>query len=91
VPPFIRFSGILTDDNGKPSTGIVGVTFYLYRDSQGGSPLWMETQNVQPDKLGHYSIMLGLSSSQGLPADLFTAGEPRWIGVQPQGHQNIPE
>ena len=36
------------DANGKPLTGIVGVTFYLYRDQQDGSPLWMETQNVLP-------------------------------------------
>ena len=29
--------------------------------------------------------MLDSASSQGLPADLFTAGEPRWVGVQRQG------
>jgi hypothetical protein len=25
------------------------VTFSLYKDSEGGAPLWMETQNIQPD------------------------------------------
>ena len=90
VPPVVRFSGTLSDENGKPSAGVVGVTFYLYRDAQGGSPLWLETQNVNPDKLGRYSVMLGSSSSQGLPANLFTAGEPRWVGVQPQGQAEQP-
>src|SRR6516164_5548456 len=79
VPPVVRFSGNLTNDNGKPLNGIVGVTFSLYKDQQGGAPLWVETQNVQPDKLGHYSVMLGSASNQGLPADLFTSGEPRWV------------
>jgi hypothetical protein len=50
VPPLVKFGGLLSDVNGKPLAGIVGVTFYLYKDSQGGAPLWMETQNVQPNK-----------------------------------------
>src|SRR5215471_14317177 len=90
VPPLIRFSGNLTDESGKPPTGLVGVTFSLYTDEQGGAPLWVETQNVQLDKLGHYSIMLGSASRQGLPADLFTASEPRWIGVTLQGQVERP-
>ena len=67
VPSMVNFSGVLTGVNNKPLTGTVGVTFYLYQESQGGSPLWMETQNVQPDKAGHYSVALGSTSSQGLP------------------------
>jgi hypothetical protein len=31
----------------------------------------METQNVQLDKAGHYSVLLGSITSQGLPADEF--------------------
>lgn len=90
VPPMVNFSGVLTDVNGKPLTGAVGVTFYLYQESQGGAPLWMETQNVQADKAGHYSAALGSTSSQGLPANLFATGEARWLGVQPQGQQERP-
>ncbi|MGA8540209.1 MAG: hypothetical protein WB566_11970 [Terriglobales bacterium] len=69
----------------KTLTGTVGVTFSLYKDSQGGSPLWLETQNVQTEKNGHYIVMLGSTSSQGLPADLFDSGEARWLGAQPGG------
>jgi hypothetical protein len=85
VPPLVNFSGTLTDLNGKPLTGVVGVTFYLYKDQEGGAALWMETQNVQPNKVGRYTVTLGSTSSYGLPADIFVAGEARWLGVQPQG------
>jgi hypothetical protein len=90
VPPIVKFSGTLTDGNGKPLTEVVGVIFLLYKDSQGGAPLWMESQNVQPDKTGHYTVMLGSSSSQGLPPDLFVSGEARWLGVQAQGQAEQP-
>jgi len=87
VPPLVRFSGTLTDVTGKPLTGVVGVTFLLYKDEQGGAPVWLETQNAVADKNGHYSVMLGSTTSTGLPADIFVAGEARWIAVQPQGQE----
>jgi hypothetical protein len=90
VPPLVKFGGLLSDVNGKPLVGVVGVTFCLYKDSQGGVPLWMETQNVQPDKTGHYSVMLGSTTSQGLPADLFVSGEAHWLGVQIEGQEEQP-
>jgi hypothetical protein len=90
VPPLVKFGGTLTDVNGKPLSGIVGVTFALYKDQQGGAPLWLETQNVTADKNGHYSIMLGSTSSEGLPTDLFASGEARWLGVQPEGQGEQP-
>jgi hypothetical protein len=90
VPPLVSFSGLLTDLNGKPISGVVGVTFALYKDSQGGAPLWMETQNVYPNKTGHYTVLLGSTSSTGLPPDLFVAGEARWLGVQALGRAEQP-
>jgi trimeric autotransporter adhesin len=90
VPRLVNFSGSLTDANGKPEGGMVGVTFSLYRDSERGAPLWVETQNVQADKNGHYSVMLGSNSGSGLPSELFASGEARWLGVQPQGQAEQP-
>src|SRR5579864_4130563 len=75
VPRLVRYSGVITDLNGKPLTGTVGVTFSLYKDSEGGAPLWMETQNVQADSKGHYTVALGATSTQGLPANIFASGE----------------
>jgi hypothetical protein len=90
VPPLVNFSGALPNTNGKATTSMVGLTFSLYKDAEGGSPLWVETQNVQPDKTGHYSVQLGAASSNGLPFALFSAGEARWLGVQQQGEAEQP-
>ena len=90
VPTQVKFSGTLTAFNGQPLSGTVGVTFLLYANEQGGAPLWMETQNITPDKNGHYTVVLGSTTSQGLPTDLFASGEARWLGVQAQGEAEQP-
>jgi hypothetical protein len=90
VPPMVSFNGIVTDVNAKPLSGVVGVTFSLYKDAQGGAPLWTEMQNVQADKTGHYTVMLGSTSAHGLPADVFVSGEARWLAVQPEGQAEQP-
>src|SRR5579872_212636 len=85
VPRLIRFSGMAKDETGKPLSRVVGMTFTLYKESQGGAPLWIETQNVQPDSSGHYTVLLGSTKSTGVPAEMFASGEAQWLGVQPQG------
>ena len=90
VPTLVNFTGTLADADGKAFSAPVGITFYLYEDQQGGTPLWMETQNVQPDKGGNYTVMLGSTRSEGLPTNLFVSGEARWLGVQPQGQAEPP-
>jgi hypothetical protein len=90
VPQLVRYSGILRDASGKALNGITGVTFLLYKEEQGGEPLWLETQNVHPDKTGHYSVVLGSMTSQGLPQDVFASGEARWLGVQVEGQEEQP-
>jgi hypothetical protein len=90
VPPLIQFSNVAIDVNGKPLTGVIGITFSLYQEQQGGAPLWMETQNVRPDNTGHYTVLLGSTTSQGLPASIFTSGEAHWLGVQVQGQAEQP-
>jgi len=90
VPSMVNYNGTVTDLNHKPLTGATGVTFALYKDEQGGSPLWTETQNVQPDKSGHYKVALGSTTSQGLPPTIFALGEARWLGVKVQGQEEQP-
>lgn len=85
VPAMVKFSGVLTDASNSPLHGTVGVTFLLYKDQSGGAPLWMETQNVQADNHGRYTVMLGAAANHGIPSDAFAAGEARWIGVQVSG------
>src|SRR5580698_3001066 len=90
VPRIIRFSGVAQDETHNPTTGAVGVTFSLYKDQQGGSPLWIETQNVQAGATGHYSALLGSASAEGVPLSLFSSGEAQWLGVQVQGQPAQP-
>jgi hypothetical protein len=90
VPTLVNFSGVLTDVNGKLLASTVGVTFALYKDQQGGAPLWLETQNVKPNSTGHYTVTLGPTTSQGIPANIFASGEARWLGAQVQGQAEQP-
>ena len=85
VPQLIPYSGIAKDVSGKPLSGVVGITFLLYQQEQGGSPLWLETQSVQADSRGHYSVQLGATLPNGVPNDLFVSGEARWLGIQIAG------
>src|SRR5712692_9610630 len=82
VPRLVKLAGTFKDEQGQPRTGVVGVTFAIYKDQEGGAPLWMETQNVELDEQGHYSVLLGATKPEGLPLELFSSGEPRWLGVQ---------
>lgn len=90
VPRLVKFSGAVKGDSGHPRTGVVGVTFALYKDQEGGAPLWLETQNVQADGKGNYTALLGSTKSDGLPAELFTSNEARWLGVQIEGQAEQP-
>src|SRR5580698_906543 len=85
VPRLVNFAGVAIYEQGKPVTGIVGMTFAIYNAQEGGAPLWMETQNVQPDARGNYTVQLGSTTSGGLPLDVFTSGEARWLGVRING------
>ncbi len=78
----MKFSGVLPERAGNARTGAVGLTFALYKDQQGGSPLWLEVHNAQLDDQGRYTVLLGSTKSEGLPLELFSSGEARWLGVQ---------
>jgi len=85
VPRLVSFSGRALDVQGKPVSGIAGVTFTIYKEQYEGAALWMETQNVQVDGKGNYSIQLGATKPDGLPVELFASGEARWLGVRVNG------
>ena len=88
VPRLIKFNGTVRDLAGKPIAGPVDVTFALYTDEAGGSPLWFEMQTVQADSLGRYTVLLGAMTTAGIPIELFTSGEAHWLGTQVS---NLPE
>jgi hypothetical protein len=90
VPRLVRFSGTATDVGGNAASSIVGVTFSLYAEQTGGAPLWSEVQNVQVDRAGHYTAMLGSSKPDGLPLNLFTAAQAQWLGVRVEAQAEQP-
>jgi len=91
VPNLIRYSGTLKDAQGAAfSSNATGVTFAIYQQQDGGAPVWMETQTVTPDASGNYSVLLGSTTAAGLPADLFSQEEQRWLGVQVEGQAEQP-
>ncbi len=85
VPMLLNYSGLLTGANGEALSGLTGVTFLLYAEQRGGTPLWMETQNITADSRGQYTVILGTTSNEGLPGAVFANGEARWLAVQPEG------
>ena len=86
LPRLIRFSGTIKADAGA----VRGFTFSLYKEQQGSAPLWHEVQNVPVDQDGRYTVLLGSASSEGLPIDLFSSNEARWLGVQVEGEDEQP-
>lgn len=77
VPPLVRYSGTAANRTGDT----VEAVFRIYAAPEGGEPLWSETQRVSVGPDGKYSILLGAASQNGLPAQVFAAGEGRWLGV----------
>lgn len=90
VPPLVRYAGVAFNESGKPLGPAVPVTFLIFKDEQGGEPLWMETQTLALDAAGRYAAELGATSQNGLPLELFASGEARWLEVQIAGQAPKP-
>ena len=84
-PQITQIAQLKESEGGKnQSPTVLGVTFSLYELPEGGSPLWSESQKVQVDEQGGYTVFLGANCPEGLPLDLFTSSKALWLGVQPQ-------
>lgn len=90
VPRLIRIQGSVHDEAGKPLSGRVGITFSLYRDQTEPTPIWQETQTVELESTGRYSALLGVTNEAGLPLEIFSAGEARWLGIRPDAQTEQP-
>src|SRR6202050_4150374 len=90
LPRLVRFGGTAKDLNSNPLSGVVNVTFVFYSEKTGGAPLWLETQNATADSTGHYTVLLGSTKPEGLPSELFTSEQARWVGVQVSGQAEQP-
>jgi hypothetical protein len=74
-PHVLRYSG------SAPSVaaGKVAATFSLYRGETDATPVWSEQQNVDVNRSGRYTVILGSVSAGGLPADLVSSKDPLWL------------
>jgi len=81
VPKLIRISSAFHPANGLPASPVESITVSIYREENGGSPLWSETQNVDVSPDGKYTVLMGSTLPDGVPSELFATAEPRWLGV----------
>ena len=58
----IRYDGVL---KRQPSSTSVAVVFSIYGSHDQKNPLWQETQNIQPEQDGRYTVFLGALVSGG--------------------------
>jgi len=84
IPSTMKFSANVQTLDGEFLSGTRGLTFAFFKDQTGGAALWIETQSVTLDSRGRFTVELGATRSQGIPADIFGSGEPRWIGITPE-------
>ncbi len=88
VPPLVPYSGVVGAVAGQSTNA--SVTFLIYREEQGGDPLFSETQSVAVDVTGRFKTQIGATLTNGLPIDLFASGEARWLAVQIAGEPAQP-
>ncbi len=78
IPRKIHYQGRITKtSNGPIAPGTYRFTFRIYDSETGGTPLWTETQTVEIDQTGYFSLNLG----EVTPLELdFT--KPYWLSVE---------
>jgi len=90
VPTLIPYAGVAETQDARALAVEKSITFLIFKDEQGGEPLWVETQSVAIDAAGHYQVQLGASSPAGIPTTTFASGEGRWLEVQIPGQPTQP-
>ena len=84
LPQYLSYQGVLTDENRAPIVdGTTTITFKLYTDATGGTPIWVETQQVSTVD-GVFDAYLGLTTPMTLPFD-----RQYWIAAQVQGQAEM--
>jgi hypothetical protein len=86
VQRLFKFSGALTGSHRQGiGIGTVALHFTIYNESYGGKPYWQETENVDVNAQGRYTVLLGETALGGLPPSLFASRATHWLGVQASG------
>ena len=81
-PRLVRVTSSFRPADGQPPAPIETMTLSIYGEETGGEPLWQETQRVLVNPDGSFTLLLGSTRPGGLPPDLLTSGEPRWLAIR---------
>ena len=87
VPRIMNYQGKLTDRSGVGVTGVVPMTFRLYTEPAGGSPIWEETRSEVEVTQGLFSVTLGLVNP--FPSSV-NFSEPYYLEVVVDGEPMTP-
>lgn len=79
VPFQMSYQGRLADTDGAPIDTTVDLTFIIFDDAVGTTPLWGETHLNVTTTDGLFDVILG--STNPLPDSIFD-GQVRWLGIQ---------
>jgi hypothetical protein len=90
VPRVVAYSGTVLDDLGQPRNGSATLTFSIYADQASAEALWLEQHDVQLDSQGRFTVLLGSTLPDGLPLDIFSGGNARWLGLQVDNEREGP-
>jgi hypothetical protein len=81
VPRLVTITGTFEPADGRPARAVETITLTIYAEPAGGTPLWQETQTIPLDSRGRYSLLLGATGADGIPADVFAAGA-QWLATR---------
>ena len=80
VPRVVRLDGQFVPANGLPPAAVETVTLSIYASPTDAQPVWTETQEIRVDAQGRYTVFLGATTADGIPASVLS-GE-RWLGIR---------
>jgi len=81
VPRLVTITGTFRPADGQRAGTFETVTVSLYAESEGGTPVWQERQTIAIDAQGHYSLVLGANSPDGIPAAVFGELAAQWMST----------
>jgi hypothetical protein len=86
ISPYISYQGVLRDSEGNPvPDGTYMLLFSIYDQPTGGTPLWMETHEVEVEG-GLMNVTLGIA----LPLVTLGFDVPYWLGITIDGGELVP-
>jgi hypothetical protein len=82
VPRLIQLAGTFQPVDGRPPAAVELLTVSIYAEADGGLPVWQERQSVTVEPTtGRFTLLLGASYPDGIPAEVFGAGQAQWMSL----------